>query len=155
MTLPGGVGGGLLGVLLLACSDPAGPSLSDEPRLVLQIIPGSNWNNLPNDQATITAARIAGSTLHLTVQYGGGCNSHRFALVAGTSFGESLPLYTMLRLAHDGSRDPCEALITRQLEVDLSPIVPLVQQAGGSALRFDVVEPDGRVSSVGELLLTF
>lgn len=139
----------------MACSDPTGPTLSDQNQLVLQIVAGLNSLVLPHDAATITFARVNGSTLQLTVQYGGGCGTHRFALVTGTDLGESVPPYAQLRLVHDGGGDLCEALLTRELVVDLSPIIPLVQRNGGTALRFDLIEPGQQVSAVGELLLTF
>jgi hypothetical protein len=129
--------------------------LSAEDQLVLQIVPRLEWRTRADHPAAITSAQVEGQTLRLVVEYGGGCATHRFALVAGTDFGESLPPYTLLRLAHDGSGDLCRALVTRQLEVDLSPIVPLVQQNGGTALRFELVEPGERVSAMGELLVTF
>ena len=151
----GMAGAALLGALLFGCSDAAGPSLSEDEDLVLQILDLREPGELPDDQATITSARVEGRTLHLTVQFGGGCGRHRFGLVAGTAFGESLPLYTVFRLAHDGGGDPCDALLTRNLRVDLSPIVPLVQQGGGTALRFELLEPGEHPSAVGELLLTF
>jgi hypothetical protein len=144
-----------LGMIALACSNPVGPGLSDQDQLVLQVTPGLDWRVLPDDQVTITDARVEGRTLHLSLQFGGGCKTHRFALVAGAELGESNPPYTLLRLAHDGHDDFCDALVTRNLEVDLSPIVPLVQQSGAAALRFELVEPGEHVSGVGELLLTF
>lgn len=147
--------GGLLGVMLMACSDPSGPRLSDQEHLVLQVIQGLDWRVLPDDGATITAARVEGQTLFLTVRFGGGCASHQFALVAGTDLAESSPPYTVFRLAHDGNGDPCDALLVRNLEVNLAPIIPLVQQSGAAALRFNLVEPGEQLSAVGELLLTF
>ena len=145
----------LLGALLAACSSPVEPGLSDDDELVLTVVPDLDPDDLPDDHATITSARVAGRTLFLTVQYGGGCETHRLGLFAGTELGESLPPYALLRLAHDSGGDPCDALLSREVAVDLSPIVPLVQQSGGTALRFNLLEPGGQVSAVGELLLTF
>lgn len=142
-------------VALAGCSNPAGPSLSEADDLVLQLLDDFDWENLPNDAATITAARVEGQTLLLTVQFGGGCGRHRLALVAGTAIAESYPPFSSFRLAHDGGGDPCDALLTRDLRVDLSPIVPLVQQSGGNSLRFGLVAPGGQPSGIGELLLTF
>ncbi|MGQ0704396.1 MAG: hypothetical protein ACT4PM_14880 [Gemmatimonadales bacterium] len=148
--------GWLVGASLLACDGRiAGPTLSDQDQFVLQIIPGLESPHLRegDDPATITAATLQGSILHLFVRYGGGCRTHRFALVAGTDFGDSDPPYTRLWLVHDANEDLCEALIERQLQVDLHPIIPLVRQMGAAALRFDLMEPGGEVSAVGELML--
>jgi hypothetical protein len=138
-------------VFLLSC-ESTGPTLTDDTELVLQIIPGLDPDDLADDQATITAAHVDGRTLFLSLQFGGGCAPHSFALVTGGEIGESNPPFTIFRLAHDGNRDPCDALLTRNVEVDLSPIMPL---AGSSALRFTLMEPGERVSSVGELVVTF
>jgi hypothetical protein len=139
---------------LAGCSDSLGPSLVEGEDLVLQVIEGFDWKKLANDPATITAAHLEGRILHVRVQVGGGCKPHRFALVADGALAESNPPYAQFRLAHDGDGDPCDALLTRDLVVDLSPIIPLVQQSGGTALRFVLVEPGGQPSAVGELLLT-
>jgi hypothetical protein len=148
----------LLGGLLLGCLDSrglAGPSLSDADELVLQIVPQLDWRTLADDDVVITAAAVHGRVLELSLQFGGGCRTHRFALVAGTEFGESNPPYTVFRLAHDADGDPCDALLQKTLTVDLDPIVPLVQQGGVNALRFQLLEPGERPAGVGELLLSF
>ena len=150
--------GVLFGLALLGCLDSrgiGGPTLSSDDQLVLQVIPGLDWHALPDDQVTIVSANLASRTLHLRVQYGGGCVDHGLALVTGTELAESFPPFTLLRLAHDAHGDPCDALITRSIEIDLSPIVPLVQQSGAHALRFELLEPGGHPSDVGELVLAF
>jgi hypothetical protein len=141
-------------LVLAACSDVTGPLLSDGDQLVLQVLQGFDWNKLSRDAATITDASVEGHTLRLHVQFGGGCKPHRFALVAGDALAESNPPYTQFRLAHDGGKDPCDALLTRDLEVDLTPIVSLVQLSGGTALRFTLLEPGEHPSAIGELVLT-
>ena len=138
-------------VLLLSC-DSTGPTLTDDTELVLQIIPGLDPRDLADEQATITAARVEGRTLFLSLQFGGGCAPHSFALVTGGEIAESNPPYAVFRLAHDGNRDPCDALLSRDVEVDLTPIMPLV---GSSALRFNLMEPGEHPSAVGELLVAF
>jgi hypothetical protein len=145
---------GLVLSLLAGCGNPAGPTLTGEDDLVLQV-KDLDWKTLPDDQATILAAELHGHTLHLRVQYGGGCRTHRFALVAGTAIAESYPPYSLFRLAHDGDGDRCDALVTRDIRVDLAPIVSLVQRGGATALRFSLIEPGERAAGVGELLLTF
>lgn len=148
----------VLSALLLGCLDsrgPAGPSLSTSDELVLQVLPNLDRRTLADDQAIITAAEVQNHILHLTVRYGGGCREHGFALVAGDAVGESFPPFTLLRLAHEAHDDPCDALLLRELHVDLSPIVALLQPGGSNALRFELVEPGEHRSDVGELLLTF
>lgn len=148
------VASGIVLAAIVGCSNPAGPSLSEEDDLVLQILDDFDWKKLPDDAATITAAHVEGQVLFLQVQFGGGCGKHRLALVTSSAIAESNPPYSQFRLAHDGGGDPCDALITRELRVDLSPIVPLAQ-GSGNALRFTLLEPGEHPSGVGELLLTF
>jgi hypothetical protein len=143
--------------LLLACSGPSEPAatLSEDTDQALQVFAELDHRRLPADQASITHAEVSGRTLRLTLRFGGGCKRHRFALVAIGPLGESLPPSGLLRLAHDGNADPCDALLQRELEIDLSPIIPLVHQAGGTALRFQVLEPGGAGSAIGELVVQF
>jgi hypothetical protein len=137
---------------LLGCTNPVG--LSDRDELTLKLVENFSAGELPDDAATIAAAQLTGRTLYLTVSYGGGCRTHRFALVTGRDLAESAPPYARFHLAHDADGDPCDAYLTRVLVVDLSPIAPLVQQSGATALRFELVEPGQHPASIGELLLT-
>lgn len=138
----------------LGCGNPFGIELGTKD-LRLQLVAGLVPARLPADPATIERASLTGSILRLDLSYGGGCREHRFALVAGTSFGESQPLFTVMRLAHDAGGDTCEARVRRSITVDVSPIVEYVRRAGGDALRFELIEPGERFSSVGELRYTF
>lgn len=133
--------------------DAHGLALAGSDRLELQVVPDLDWRTLPADEVRISAASLDGLSLHLTLQFPGGCRPHQFALVAGTDLAESNPPYTLFRLAHDANGDMCEAFLTRNLTVDLSPIVPLVRASGARALRFELVEPGERRSSIGELRL--
>ena len=148
-------------ILSLGCGDAGTDTgldandlaLAGSDRLELQIVPDLDWRKLPADEVRISAASLDGLSLHLTLQFPGGCRPHQFALVAGTDLAQSNPPYTLFRLAHDANGDMCEAFLTRTVTVDLSPIVPVVQASGARALRFELVEPGERRSSIGELLL--
>jgi hypothetical protein len=144
--------------LLLAasvgCMEPTGVDLATGD-LRLQVVEELAPSRLPADPVTIDRATLTGSILHLELAYSGGCREHSFALVTGTSFGESWPLFTVMRLAHDAAGDLCKAAVRRSLRIDLSPIVPLVRRAGGDALRFELIEPGERFAAVGELRLRF
>ena len=146
----------LLPVLLAACaSAPSEPavSLSEATDQDLQVFAELDHRRLPVDAARIIHAQVDGKILTVNLQFSGGCRRHRFALIAIGPLGESLPPSGLLRLLHDGAGDPCEALLQRPLHVDLSPILPLVLQAGGSALRFVIQEPGG--AQIGELVVQF
>ena len=139
---------------VLGCADSLGVDLGAGD-LQLQVIDDLAPGDLPDDPARIDRARLVGTTLELDLSYAGGCGEHAFALVTGTSFRESWPLFTVMRLAHDAAGDQCEAFIQRTIRVDLSPIVPHVRRAGGDALRFELIEPGERFASVGELRFKF
>jgi hypothetical protein len=76
----------------------------------------------PDYPVTIHSSAIVGDSLELTVSFGGGCRDHTFALLANGAWMESNPVQTGVRLAHDGSGDPCDALLSRTLRFDLSPL---------------------------------
>lgn len=149
-----------VGVCLLAAigCDPGGiggrPTLSDGDRLELQLVQAIDWSRTPDDPVAITSASVDGLLLHATLQFGGGCATHRFALVAGSPIAESNPPYTRFHLAHDAQGDACDALLTKHAQIDLSPIVPLALRSGRS-LRFELFEPRDQRSAVGELRIDF
>lgn len=89
----------------------------------------------PSDPLTIQSATITGDVLHATVNFGGGCARHRIALLIGHVFLESHPVQVHARLAHDANGDMCEALLTRTLTFDLTPLKRRYRASygGGSA----------------------
>lgn len=126
--------------------------------LVLDVREQVRIPDLPADPASITGATLQGHNLRLSVEVQGCTGAdHGFGLVAGQDFGDSLPLYTVFRLTHRApSGATCTAVRTVQLTIDIRPIRPYVDGAGGpSALRFALVEPVERLASVPELLYTW
>src|SRR5688572_15553703 len=88
--------------VLLSCRDGAQGSVSpnafaDGLVAVVQNVNDPAW---PHDAVTIDSAVTREDTLHLVVQYGGGCRTHRFALLLGNAFMESHPVQVHARLAH-------------------------------------------------------
>ncbi|MFN0178520.1 MAG: hypothetical protein ACKVZ0_06935 [Gemmatimonadales bacterium] len=144
----------LLVAASVGCGEPTGVDLATGD-LRLQVVEDLVPSRLPADPAKVERATLTGSILLLDLSYSGGCREHSFALVTGTTFAESWPLFTVMRLAHDAAGDLCEAVVRRSIRVDLSPIVPLVRRAGGDALRFELIEPGERFAAVGELRLRF
>lgn len=95
------------------------------------IITGSeNELTFPGDQASITSMKIDGDTLRLTVTHGGGCADHTYQLYTSGAVMKSYPPQMNIRLSHNANGDACEALITKDLAFDLSP---LKKQLGGSS----------------------
>jgi len=131
-----------------ACTEPTdGLRLLAGDNLTLQVVPGITPPL--GDAATITSASVDGNRLAVEVQFGGGCATHRFGMATDGFEGLSMPPYYTLFLAHDARGDMCEALLTRQLMVDLRPLQAIASPGGVLLLR--LVEPDGTQPELGEL----
>ncbi|CAG0993840.1 hypothetical protein RHDC4_02690 [Rhodocyclaceae bacterium] len=87
-----------------------------------RVVITDDQSRYPADAVTIVSATIDGDTLNLTVSYGGGCSDHAFGMLAGTAWMESYPVQIGMRLAHDAHGDACDALLTRTLRFDLTPL---------------------------------
>ena len=70
----------------------------------------------------INNTEIAGDTLKVQVTYSGGCKEHGFCLIAWNYFLESYPVQAKLLLSHNANKDYCDARITSELKIDLSPL---------------------------------
>lgn len=76
----------------------------------------------PTDPITILDASIAGDTLMVAVQHGGGCVAHGYGTCWDGSFAESDPVQTSLWLSHEDNDDPCDAIVMQDLVFDLTPM---------------------------------
>lgn len=84
------------------------------------------------DMFAIDAAKVVGDELVLDVGYSGGCTMHEFTLCfAGIVLDTDILL---VRVHHDAMGDACEAFITEQRIVDLTPL----QQFAPSPVNFDL-----------------
>ncbi|MGH7710163.1 MAG: hypothetical protein ACREOG_02705 [Gemmatimonadaceae bacterium] len=86
----------------------------------------------PHDALTVDSATVASDTLRLWVRFGGGCRTHRFALLLSRAFMESYPVQVHAELAHDGAGDPCDARLTRRLEFDRTTLKQRNRAASGA-----------------------
>jgi len=73
-----------------------------------------------SDPFELLAASISGDSLGLAVEYGGGCETHEFALCWNGLVAESAPPQMTVQLIHDANNDSCLALVAELLEFDLS-----------------------------------
>ena len=76
---------------------------------------------LPDDPFQVIQAKIEDDTLHLLVQYGGGCKDHIFS----ACFGDIIPAgidKVELNISHDANNDNCLALPITPLEIDLTTL---------------------------------
>ena len=78
---------------------------------------------LPMDSYALgEAMSIEAKTLRVSVTYGGGCEEHEFAACWDGSISQSNPSSLTLTLAHDAHDDLCDAVITRDLFIDISAL---------------------------------
>lgn len=68
----------------------------------------------------ISNAFIWEDTLHVTVNYGGGCKKHDFQIVWDGKFIKTLPPKIPLVILHNNNQDPCKARISEDLQFVLS-----------------------------------
>jgi hypothetical protein len=84
-----------------------------------------------------TIERMVSSTdsgiLQVSVSYGGGCESHAFELCwPSREFSEEVPVSAQLELLHTGPLDSCEAWVTEDLELDVTPMAEAYRAAYGT-----------------------
>jgi hypothetical protein len=65
---------------------------------------------------------LSGDLLIASVTYGGGCEVHDFRACWDGSFLESQPVQARLTLKDLGPPDPCDALISESITIDLIPL---------------------------------
>jgi hypothetical protein len=133
----------LYGVIaLLACTgsdpvaasdDPSLTSLNAELRGKILLVESVNSPAWAKDPLTFGAVTIDADTLNVTVTYGGGCRRHALQPLAETTWMESWPVQVGARIAHHANEDPCRALVTRQLHIDLSPLREAYERSYQSA----------------------
>lgn len=96
----------------------------------------------PEDPVQLTAMSVEGDFLRVAVRFGGGCESHGFAACWDGLIRETEPPRTTLFMAHEGNGDSCDALISRDVLIDVSDLGFEI----GSAT---VSDPAGRIELVG------
>jgi hypothetical protein len=74
------------------------------------------------DAFTILDMSVAGDSLHVAVQYSGGCKPHAFQMISNGNLLKSLPPQLPLYLEHTANADNCRALLTEKLAFDLKPL---------------------------------
>jgi|GEM_PF-3816941 len=83
---------------------------------------GINPNHPVMDPYQVDYARIIEDTLLLGVSYGGGCRNHSFCLIAFNYYLETYPIQADLILSHNSNEDPCDAWISSELNIDMTPL---------------------------------
>jgi hypothetical protein len=139
-----------------AAAGCSGASMVEPPDEVNVVRVGPFPDRFPADRAAVTRAVLDGDELVLTVEHGGGCAEHDFALYAG-GFRESEPVQTVLHLAHDAHGDPCRALLRRELRFHLGPLRDAYRRSygRGGTLVLHVAEPGVSMAPRHTLSYTF
>ena len=79
------------------------------------------YNTAINDEFNFASVSIEGHSLKITIEYGGGCGDVTVNLIDSEYIMESWPVQRNIRISlYDD--DDCEALITKHLSFDLTPL---------------------------------
>ncbi|MGQ0643091.1 MAG: hypothetical protein ACT4P6_20280 [Gemmatimonadaceae bacterium] len=136
--------------IALACGDADHDAVSpntfaDGLVAIVENVSAAGW---PRDALDVTSAEVIADTLRLGVQFGGGCATHRFALLLGSAFMESHPVQVHARLAHAAGGDMCKALLTRDVAFDLTPLKQRYRASYGAGPAAIVINLVGHATSV-------
>ena len=101
------------------------PLLNQETTAI--IIDSNDCNPSGDQDMRIEKALIEQNQLKLVIRYGGGCGTIENKLITCGYFMESNPVQLAIFLSHQDN-DPCEALLKKELEFDLSPLISLYQE---------------------------
>ena len=75
------------------------------------------------DPFSILGASLDGNELVVDVEYSGGCTEHTFTLCwPDQAFQESSPVQAALELLHDDMGDACDAVLTEEVRLSLTPL---------------------------------
>ena len=99
----------------------SGPAGSASDPLALKVDSTGGFSRKTDDFSSDRMS-VTGDLLELVVSYGGGCESHDFAVWTTLVFSQSQPPVVNLFVVHDANNDLCEAYLQATLWIDLSPI---------------------------------
>ncbi len=108
-----------------SCHDPVAPAGSDDEIIVAF---GLDTSRYPQDDWDLVDGGVVADSLELRVAFTGGCEEHRFRLLAVDDwiplpdFGPISTVGVALLLSHDAGGDTCEAALTRTFRFGLDPL---------------------------------
>ncbi len=120
-------------------ADGASPGTARSGRVVVS----GGDASLGDDDYVLNSATIIGDTLTISASYGGGCETHAFALVIAASFTESSPVRLPGFLRHEANGDACEAWLTQSYVFDLALVRVRYREAYGPGRARVVLELAG------------
>jgi hypothetical protein len=90
--------------------------------------------DIGTDDYTIESAQIYEALLVLTVSYSGGCVDHNFSLCYEL-FEDGDPITNMISLIHIDNDDPCDGIVTEEIEIDLRALADaFIERFGGDTV---------------------
>ena len=78
---------------------------------------------MQSDVLTLNEARVIDNRLMVSVSYSGGCADHGFTFVSSSVVTLSNPPGIEVYVLHDAGGDLCEAYLTEEISVDLTPLI--------------------------------
>lgn len=137
----------LLVVSVTACERPTADSPIDDGR-PQPVVTSSTGHRF--DRAFIDSAYVKDDILHVAIQYGGGCRTHRFSLISSGTYLESYPVQLPMALAHDAQADPCRAFKWTVERFDLTAVkrAYLASYKQGGPLVLQLREPGDGAKTV-------
>lgn len=125
----GGIAALMAGLVAHGCSNTVEPgrlngywSLTQTWAGQVVITANTDDSQWPADPVTIHNVTVRGDSLELDVGFRGGCRDHAFLLLSDAAWMESHPVQVGVRLSHDSRDDHCDALVSRLLRFDLTPL---------------------------------
>ena len=85
------------------------------------------------DHYNILSAEVEGVLLFMTIEYSGGCARHDFQFIGNRGFSKSIPPQRSVMLMHDNGDDMCEAMVKRDIEIDISELA-MKQEKGNEII---------------------
>jgi len=112
-------------MLLLAASCATDPPASDPPAGTTSntLAIGTCTTRSATDPFSLGNVALDGHDLLVHVTTGGGCADHSFAICWDGTVADTYPGTVDLRLSQDAHGDSCDALLIRDLRVDLTPVL--------------------------------
>ena len=113
---------------IIACGGQSAATNPDDDDSLLAVDAGVVVSAQQPPQASSDHYVISGrpfvrdNTLHVTVEYGGGCARHQFRLFASHIFLESHPVQSPIAIYHNANGDMCRAWLTREISFDLTAL---------------------------------
>lgn len=112
--------------IFLGCEDRKKIGPDEQSQAADIIIDHSDCTPSADPDLKIEDARLEQNNLKITIRYGGGCGTVNNELLTCGYFMESNPVQLSVFLSHEDN-DPCEALVKKEINFDLSPLIDLYE----------------------------